>query len=238
MFEGLKTRDHFAVLGVTRNAGPAEVKIAYARLARRYHPDSLHNPALADLRDKVVAIFVRVGEVNRILDDPESRSAYELDLKREDYRRALAARTGRAPEVAGPVPEAPGAAVREEAPQADVLGQIRHAERFMAAEKYWDAVQVLEELVPAAEGSLRLRVRTLLGQAYLKNPKWRHDGEEMLLAVVREDPRYVDAYYALGAAWAAAGMRSRAVPILNKVLELKPDHAEAAAQLRRLASAP
>src|SRR6185295_13510564 len=54
--------DHFTFLGVTVDSSAAEVKDAYMRLARRFHPDTHHDPALVDLRDRIVRVFVRAGQ--------------------------------------------------------------------------------------------------------------------------------------------------------------------------------
>jgi len=79
-FAALKRRTHFEVLGLQRNATEAQVKEAYFRLARRFHPDVHHDPALADLRDKIEAIFVRLGEAYEVLRNPRIRAKYESQI--------------------------------------------------------------------------------------------------------------------------------------------------------------
>jgi molecular chaperone DnaJ len=64
-------RDPYEVLGVPRDAGPDEVKSAYRRLARRYHPDV--NPGDPDAEDR----FKEVGAAYAILSDPEKRSRFD-----------------------------------------------------------------------------------------------------------------------------------------------------------------
>ncbi|HWP99883.1 MAG TPA: J domain-containing protein, partial [Vicinamibacterales bacterium] len=63
--------DLYGVLGLKPGAGPAEIKRAYRRLARRYHPDiNPGDPAAA-------AFFRRVTEAYETLLDPERRRLYE-----------------------------------------------------------------------------------------------------------------------------------------------------------------
>lgn len=63
--------DLYRVLGVGRNASDAEIKKAYRRLARRYHPDA--NPGDASAEER----FKEVSAAHDVLSDPEKRRAYD-----------------------------------------------------------------------------------------------------------------------------------------------------------------
>jgi curved DNA-binding protein len=63
-------KDHYRTLGVARGASQQEIKRAYRRLARRYHPD-VSSEAGAEER------FKEVGEAYEVLSDTEKRSAYD-----------------------------------------------------------------------------------------------------------------------------------------------------------------
>ncbi len=64
-------RDYYEVLGVGRNAGDADIKGAYRKLARQYHPD--HHPDDPTCEDK----FKEASEAYSILSDPQKRAAYD-----------------------------------------------------------------------------------------------------------------------------------------------------------------
>ena len=64
-------RDYYDVLGVSRDATDDELKKAYRRLAREYHPDA--NPDDPDAEAK----FKELGEAYAVLSDPNRRSTYD-----------------------------------------------------------------------------------------------------------------------------------------------------------------
>ena len=66
----MKYKDYYAVLGVKREAGADEIKTAYRRLARKYHPDVSKEK---DTEEK----FKEVQEAYEALRDPEKRAAYD-----------------------------------------------------------------------------------------------------------------------------------------------------------------
>lgn len=66
----MKQEDYFTTLGVSRNADADELKRAYRRLARKYHPDVSKEP---DAEEK----FKRVQEAYDVLKDPDKRELYE-----------------------------------------------------------------------------------------------------------------------------------------------------------------
>ena len=64
-------RDYYEVLGVDRNADSEEIKKAYRKLALKFHPD--RNPNDKSAEEK----FKELGEAYEILNDPQSRAAYD-----------------------------------------------------------------------------------------------------------------------------------------------------------------
>src|SRR5439155_11097631 len=63
-------RDYYEVLGVARSASDEEVKKAFRRLAKQYHPDANKEPG-AEAR------FVEINEAYEVLSDSQKRSAYD-----------------------------------------------------------------------------------------------------------------------------------------------------------------
>ncbi|OBS08362.1 DnaJ C-terminal domain-containing protein [Acidihalobacter prosperus] len=66
----MEFKDYYKILGVARDADQAEIKKAYRRLARKYHPDVSQEP-------EAEARFKEINEANEVLGDAEKRRAYD-----------------------------------------------------------------------------------------------------------------------------------------------------------------
>jgi curved DNA-binding protein len=62
--------DYYEVLGVSRDASQDDIRAAYRRLARRYHPDVNKEPGAEDR-------FKEISEAHEVLRDPEQRARYD-----------------------------------------------------------------------------------------------------------------------------------------------------------------
>ena len=66
-----KFKDYYATLGVPRDASPDDIKKAFRKLARQYHPDTAKNKKTAEEK------FKEINEANEVLGDPEKRKKYD-----------------------------------------------------------------------------------------------------------------------------------------------------------------
>ena len=73
----MEFKDYYKVMGVARDATDAQIKQAYRKLARKYHPD-------VSKEKDAEARFKEVGEAYEVLKSPEKRAAY--DQLGKDYR--------------------------------------------------------------------------------------------------------------------------------------------------------
>jgi curved DNA-binding protein len=67
-------KDYYAILGVPKSATPDEIKKAYRKLAKQWHPDK----HAGDKKDEAEARFKEISEANAVLSDPEKRKQYDM----------------------------------------------------------------------------------------------------------------------------------------------------------------
>ncbi|MCU0306885.1 MAG: DnaJ domain-containing protein [Thermoleophilia bacterium] len=157
--------DHYAVLGIDRDADQDAVRRAYRRLARRHHPDVSADP---DAEER----FKEVNEAYQVLSDPERRAAY-------DHPGA-----GRAAE-APPGPPPGGGAVWTDGGDDDL--QDLFAEMFGGGQRYRargpdveaDLEVGLEEAARGGEREIRLPGGRALR---VRVPQGASDGQRIRLA--------------------------------------------------------
>ncbi|HLG21698.1 MAG TPA: DnaJ C-terminal domain-containing protein [Candidatus Manganitrophaceae bacterium] len=69
----VRFKDYYEVLGVSRSASEKEIKDAYRKLARKYHPDLHPGAGKKETEEK----FKEINEANEVLGDPKKREKYD-----------------------------------------------------------------------------------------------------------------------------------------------------------------
>jgi len=129
--------DYFGVLKLPQGAGHAEIKAAYYRESRAYHPDRFAAYPDAAFREVVGKIYRRVNEAYTVLRDDRRRARYVQDIAGPERAQKLR------------FTEADEAAVKEEQKKKveEQMGQTPNGRKFYAAAlleiqgQRWDAAQ-------------------------------------------------------------------------------------------------
>jgi len=213
-YQSLPLRDHFELLGVTPQVSAAELRAAYALLARALHPDACGDPALADLNDQRELVFFRVCQAYETLRDPQARTVYERDFRRRKSGPPAPPLLVRAASVASPGAAAPASSASEtpSPPRAPVLPAGPEPPAQSLEERLAETIDAAEELL-------------------------REGAESHLQDVVREDPAQVAAHLLLGDIYRNQNFRARAIAAYHKVLDIQPHNRQAPREFAKLEAA-
>jgi curved DNA-binding protein CbpA len=187
--------DHYALLGVPRNATLAVIKRAYFSAAKRFHPDALSRSGLEALRKSANELFARIAKAYAVLSDPKARRDYDAD--------ASGSEEGEAERVA----------------QAETL--YRKGDVLVRKGAFQEALQFL---APAVElWGDDAEYRSALGWALYKKAKSEpQTARDHLSKAVQLDPKNAVAHYRLGVVLRALGEQQAADKALALAKRLDP----------------
>jgi tetratricopeptide (TPR) repeat protein len=205
----LQHQDNYQVLGVSSSATPAEIKKAYFRLAKIYHPDRHLEPEMTNLKEKFESLFTAIHGAYQTLSDPVKRQEYEV------------VRTGRQHE----------AQYEEKRPEeyvenyAEKTGQA--AAYFKAGMKdlkignFWGAAESFASATRL--DPMKADYFYQYGVSLKHIPRRRHEAEENLKKAIEIDPLKTEYHLELAALYLHSGLKSKAFDIYNEALRQNPD---------------
>lgn len=77
LLEDLEERSLYEMLGVGEDATDGEIRKAYFKAAKRFHPDALNHLGLASIKEEAARVFARIAEANDVLRDAAKRADYD-----------------------------------------------------------------------------------------------------------------------------------------------------------------
>ncbi len=81
--------DYFQILKIGQGASQSEIKTAYYRESRAYHPDRFYRLQNPELKDAIGRIYKRINEANVCLRDDVRRTKYLADVSGADRQKRL-----------------------------------------------------------------------------------------------------------------------------------------------------
>lgn len=209
----LKQQDHFEVLGLPRTADTNAVKLAYFKLAKLYHPDTVATDAPPELAKLKEDIFARIGEAYRTLGDEQARADYLVELETGggdsgmDIAKLLAA---------------------EE--------RFRRGMNLVKARKFPEAVAALDEAIEAnsEEGEFYAWRGYARFFTHPEKSKGLAAAVPDLNLCLKKNERCAQAHYFLGHLAKLCNDSGGALKSFRQCLELDPNHIDAQRELRLL----
>ena len=232
----LKAPTHYMVLGVTSSSTTQEVKSAYYKLARRYHPDRFRHADNA-LKVRIDAAFARVTQAYDALRDSSLRAAYDSKLDGQTRAEDLAKAAPKASEPVSSTETATGESQTS-------AGETSKTSFEVAEEQFKQGYAALQlgqlnvalGLFSNAARSMpgESRYRAYYGQALSRNSHTRRLAESELQAAIKLEPTNSDYRTMLAELYLDLGFPVRARSELERALARDPGHQKAKELLRNL----
>jgi tetratricopeptide (TPR) repeat protein len=211
----LKTGDYFALLEIDRDASADEVKQAYFKLAKRFHPDRFLSNDLRNLRRRAEAVFERISEAH---------DALRSEDKRREYVALLAD-----PRIKGDKKRA------QTVGQADA--HFMRAQQLISQGEWAKAEETLRRAIDLYEDDPEYHAA--LGWVTYQNPQTtprsrRTSAIKPLLKALQLKADHERSHLTLGRIYELEGLADEAVRHYQKVLEVNGRNNDAAQALGRL----
>jgi DnaJ-class molecular chaperone len=164
--------DYYGVLKLEPGAGAADVKAAYYRESRAFHPDRYATVESAEVRDMIGRIYRRINEAYTVLRDDQKRVRYQADVSGPDRARKL-----RFTEV-----EESAVQAEQKRKVEEQLGQTPNGRKFYSAAlveinaQRWEAAErALKGALMYESGNVRFKEQLALVQAELEKSRPKGD---------------------------------------------------------------
>jgi len=164
--------DYYGVLKLAPGAGVADVKAAYYRESRLYHPDRYAALESAEVREMIGRIYRRINEAYTVLRDDQKRVKYQADVSGPERLKKLR------------FTEAEESAVQadQKRKQEEQLGQTPNGRKFYAAAQVeinaqrWEAAERhLKGALMYEPGNVRFQEQMALIRAELEKSRPKGD---------------------------------------------------------------
>ncbi|WP_426749113.1 tetratricopeptide repeat protein [Myxococcus sp. Y35] len=207
----MKQQNHFQRLGLTEQTNSSAVKVAYFRLAKLYHPDTLPPGAPPELEKLKAEVFGYIGDAYRTLSDDNSRASYLEELKSGGSGDGV-----------------------------DVNGILMAEELFqkacilVKARKFADAVKMLDEAIKLNPDEAEFYAWRGYARFFTAADKKAAQPEAFreIQNAIKRNERCAPAHYFLGVIAKLSGDATGALKHFKRTVELQPDHIDAQREIR------
>jgi curved DNA-binding protein CbpA len=208
--EVIRKQSYFDLLGVKKDADAAAVRVAYLKLARTWHPDTVPPGAPDGFGKLKEEIFGRIGDAQRVLSDPAAKENYVLELEAGSSEKMDIVRILNAEDT------------------------FHKGEILVKARKFPEAVKALEEAIKGNPDEGEYYAWRGYAKFFSVADKKTNHAEALrdINHCIAKNPRCAPAFYFLGHIARLMGDLKEAKKQFKKCLELNEKHLDAERELR------
>ena len=204
-FDGLDGQNHYRILGVTEGSTTAEIKKAYFKLAKLYHPDRHLDPEMQDVKGMLETLFSKLTEAYNTLSSRAARDEYDLSrikgAKKTEFEEDKTDRTGTA------------------------SNQFNKGMKEYKAGNFWGALEAFRWACRLDAGNAGYLYHQ--GLALMEMPRRSHEAEESFKKAIEMEPSKAEYHIALGNLYMKGGLKTRALAAFQDALNWDPDSVRA-----------
>ncbi len=204
-FEEIEGRNHYQMLGVTEGSTTGEIKKAYFKLAKLYHPDRHFDLEMQDMKGMLETLFARITEAYNTLSSQATRDEYDLSrikgARKIEFEEDKTDRTGAA------------------------INQFNRGMKEYKAGNFWGAAEAFQWASRLDAG--KARYIYYQGLALTQMPRRSHAAEEAFKKAIEMEPSKADYHVALGNLYLKSGLKARALSAFKEALNWDPESVQA-----------
>ncbi len=199
--------DHYQLFGISRAADEAEIKKAYFKFARKFHPDRFGRDLDPKQKAQIDELFDRITKSYKALSTPGAAAA-------------------------PPEPPPPAADEADKDPGKNADTRFRQGKTLYSQARYEEAIQYLEEAVRMNDNKGDYFLLLALSQAKVRG--YSKKAEKNFLRAIELEPWNPEGIVGLGILYKKEGMTTRARRQFERALEIEANHQAAKSELESM----
>jgi curved DNA-binding protein CbpA len=208
LYENINRLNYYDVLEINKNVTSAEIKEAYLKMVKDYHPDRHNELSDQSTKEKLTALFTFINRAYNTLSDETKRAEYNTSILKKTSEKVTGKETIRAEEQFK-----------------------RGAEEFKRG-NFWGASDLFRWATRI--NHKKSKYWAYLSLALSKIPNRGKEAEESILKAIELEPYNSEYYTHLGLIYLEGGMKKRAVHQFETALSWDPTNKKALKELEKL----